>query len=144
VAIGPQDNLVYLTSSHGRFVPFQDPQPDGTKGIYYVTFNSGDWDTPIIVTTHAVQRSSVEDPHDTTIIASVDPSSTAILGTIPTTDTFYKNAATPLLYSNAIKFVDSPTGDMIIRSDGGSFKTDGFLAGEQILIFGDPYGQRSQ
>ena len=45
----------------------QDPQPDGTAGMYYVDFNSINWNKPVIVTTHAVQRGTVEDPHDTTI-----------------------------------------------------------------------------
>jgi hypothetical protein len=128
VAINPQDNRVSLSSMDPRFHTIQDPQPDGQTGMYYVDFNSGNWSNPVIITTHAVERGAIEDPHDTTIIQSVDGANT--------TDTAYKNASTPRSYPKVI-FADSPTGDTITRTDlGGSFVADGFLAGETILISG--------
>jgi hypothetical protein len=128
VVINPQDNRVSLSSSDGRFHTLQDPQPDGTLGQYYVEFGAGNWSTPVIVTTHAVQRGTIEDPHNTTIIQSIDGANT--------TDDAYKNAATPRTFSD-VTIADNATGDTITRIDiSGDFVADGFLVGQTLLISG--------
>ncbi len=127
VALNPQDNRVSLASSDPRFHTVQDPQPDGTTGMYYAVFDASNWNVPVLVTMHAVQRSAVEDPHDTTVIQSIDGANT--------TDTAYKNAATDRHFSSVV-FADSPTGDTITRTDGGDFVADGFLVGQTMLVSG--------
>src|SRR5262249_33875786 len=68
VPVSPQDTRVSLSSSDPRCHRVSDPQPDGAAGVYYVTFDAGDWNLPVFVTTHAVQRGPAEDPHDTSIV----------------------------------------------------------------------------
>ena len=81
----PSDNRVFLTSIDLRFHTTQAPLPDGTPAAYYVDFDSSNWNTPVIVTAHAVQRGSVEDPHNTTFFATIDATATI--------DAVYKTAA---------------------------------------------------
>src|SRR5262249_48229922 len=108
---------------------------------YYVTFNAGNWNMPVFVTTHAVQRGPAEDPHDTSIVVAADGSSTVQIDAdtntpIPvTTDTGYQRAASEQTFSN-VSFAQNPLGDTITRNDGGNWTSDGFVAGQNIIISG--------
>jgi hypothetical protein len=141
VAVTPQDNRVSLSSSDARFHRVSDPQQDGAAGVYYVTFNAGNWDMPVFVTMHAVQRGSPEDPHDTSIVVAADGGSTVQIDAdtntpIPvTSDTGYKRAASEQTFS-PVSFAQNPLGDTITRNDGGNWTSDGFVAGQNILISG--------
>ena len=75
VAVNPQDNRVVAEFERPALPPCQRPAARRCGGRRtYVDFDSTNWNKPIIVTTHAVQRGPVEDPHDTSIITVVDGS----------------------------------------------------------------------
>jgi RTX calcium-binding nonapeptide repeat (4 copies) len=127
----PKDLRVSLSSADARFHVVR-PTLSDQDGVYYITFDAGNWNQPVIVTTHAVQRLTTEDPHDTTITATVVDTINGDL----TADTAYKNAAVGIDYSGpTLTFVQSVTGDTITRSSG-SWIADGYKAGQNIIISG--------
>ena len=69
-----------------RFVTDTAASADA-PGVYHVTFDSSNWDVPVLVTVHARNISTPQDPHDTPIIQSIDASATtdpAYLGIVAT------------------------------------------------------------
>ena len=70
VTIKPQDSRVFLTSADGRFV--QDSAVTlVSPGVDHVTFDSTNWNDPVIVVIHSVNDGLVQDPHNTTIFQQV-------------------------------------------------------------------------
>jgi hypothetical protein len=79
-----------VSISGGRFVndttgdagtPPGTPDTPGVfpdrAGMYHVTFNSTNWNVPVLVTVHARLNANQKDPHNTAIILSIDPTFTS-------------------------------------------------------------------
>jgi hypothetical protein len=115
VDIKPADNRVFMTSSDPRFTTVQTPEPIGTPGSYTVSFNSLNWNTPFLITVHAVKQGSVADPHTTAIVSSVDPT---------TTDATYQGivaTSAQTIYSTEIS--DMAPGLFLSQSGGSTLVT---------------------
>ena len=71
VAINMGDSRAVLTSLDSRFVTVTAPTANAA-GVYYVEFNSANWNTAVLVTVSARNDNAPEDPHNTSIAASID------------------------------------------------------------------------
>ena len=103
---------------------FTDPSNCPSTGTAYtVTFDASNWFVPVIVTMHARNDFAPEDPHNTTITHTIDPS--ALL----TTDTKYRNAApggtaqTVTERLDVLVLDDENPGVFVLQSDGSTLVT---------------------
>jgi hypothetical protein len=91
VDINPQDSQVVLSDDltdnnlNGNHLVQDVPATADAPGVYHVTFNSSNWNIPVLVTVQARNISTPQDPHDTPIIQSID--------TTATTDQGYEDVA---------------------------------------------------
>src|SRR5262249_39471494 len=113
VKIAPSDTRVCLTSSDARWngPVFADPSDCPALGSSYsVTFNSSNWYVPVVIDIYAKNDTEVEDPHNTALIMTIDPS---------TTDAAY-NAASSRIQTriDALVIDDETPGVFLLESNG--------------------------
>jgi hypothetical protein len=109
IDIKPQDSQVWLDSADGRFSTTSAATAN-SPGAYQVTFTSTNWTTPVLVTVHARNIATPQDPHDTTIIQSIDPA---------TTDPAYLAAAATSNQSLDVRVISDQTPGLFPSQSGG-------------------------
>ncbi|MGY3658239.1 hypothetical protein [Bradyrhizobium sp. USDA 376] len=114
IALKPQDSRMTLSSSDARFGVGLD-QFGVRSGVYYLTFDSSNWNKPVIITATAVNDGQIQDPHNTTIVHSI-----------------YVDQSLNLTFAGATVSRQDPA------DFGANWLTDGYSVGHKITITGGP------
>ena len=123
VKVLPGDARVCLTSTDLRFSShLLDPTTCAAAGTtYYATFDSTNWYQPLYVDLYGRNDSAPEDPHNTAVLLTIDPS---------TTDASYNAAAVNILGRVDAQVIDDENpGVFVMESDGSTLVQCGTACG---------------